>query len=118
MNLLYLISVASAVAGVTQRNFLLFLLLTELVHTSEYVYLPLHSTRLCHTSNFQWQQDVDVHLVVSGNDREGGSLKVVTQGQNLGKESVFTTCVCVCVVNVQLRTLVPGSDISFRTWNR
>ena len=38
----------------------------ETVHTSEYVYLNKDSTHLCHTSNFQWTKNVDVHFVVSG----------------------------------------------------
>lgn len=38
----------------------------ETVHTSEYVYLKKGSSQLCHTSNFQWTKDVDVHFVVSG----------------------------------------------------
>ena len=38
----------------------------ELVHTSEYVYLKKGTSDLCHTSNFQWTQSVDVHFVVSG----------------------------------------------------
>ena len=33
--------------------------------TSEYVYLPQNSRRLCHISNFQWKLDVDVHFVAS-----------------------------------------------------
>ena len=37
----------------------------ELVHTSEYVYLKKGTSLLCHTSNFQWRPDVDVHFVVS-----------------------------------------------------
>jgi hypothetical protein len=38
---------------------------TSTVHTSEYVYLPKGGHTLCHTSNFQWQKNVDVHIVVS-----------------------------------------------------
>ena len=38
----------------------------EIVHTSEYVYLKKSSTQLCHTSNFQWTKDVEVHFVVAG----------------------------------------------------
>ncbi len=38
----------------------------ELVRTSEYVYLKKGSSHLCHTSNFQWSQNVHVHFVVSG----------------------------------------------------
>ena len=37
----------------------------EIIPTSEYVYLPQNSRRLCHISNFQWKRDVDVHFVVS-----------------------------------------------------
>ena len=37
----------------------------ESIRTSEYVYLPQNSRRLCHISNFQWKRDVDVHFVVS-----------------------------------------------------
>ena len=37
----------------------------ETIRTSEYVYLPQNSSRLCHISNFQWKRDVDVHFVVS-----------------------------------------------------
>ena len=43
-----------------------FLILGNLVHTSEYVYLPSYGhTTLCHTSNFQWTPNVDVHLIIS-----------------------------------------------------
>ena len=38
---------------------------TTTEYTSEYVYLPAGGHTLCHTSNFQWQRDVDVYLVVS-----------------------------------------------------
>ena len=39
---------------------------SEVVHTSEYVYLGSgSSSTLCHTSNFQWRRNVDVYLVVS-----------------------------------------------------
>jgi hypothetical protein len=37
----------------------------DVIHTSEYVYLPKGGHTLCHTSNFQWQKNVDVHIVVS-----------------------------------------------------
>ena len=37
----------------------------ETIRTSEYIYLPQNSRRLCHISNFQWKRDVDVHFVVS-----------------------------------------------------
>ena len=37
-----------------------------IVHTSEYVYLKEGSTNLCHTSNFQWTKNAEVHFVVSG----------------------------------------------------
>jgi len=37
----------------------------EIVHTSEYTYLPKDSEALCHTQNFQWTKDVDVHIVIS-----------------------------------------------------
>eukprot|EP00731_Ephydatia_muelleri_P026580 Em0018g680a len=38
----------------------------NLVHTSEYVYLPSHGNgSLCHISNFQWIPNVDVYLIVS-----------------------------------------------------
>ena len=39
---------------------------SELINTSEYVFLPKGEDRLCHTSNFQWKTKVDVHLVVTG----------------------------------------------------
>ena len=39
---------------------------SELINTSEYVFLPKGEDKLCHTSNFQWKKKVDVHLVVSG----------------------------------------------------
>ena len=38
----------------------------EIVHTSEYVYLKKSSSQLCHTSNFQWTKNAEVHFVVSG----------------------------------------------------
>ena len=38
----------------------------DVVHTSEYVYLPANTTQLCHTANFQWTPNTDVHLVVTG----------------------------------------------------
>ncbi len=38
----------------------------EIVHTSEYVYLKKGSSQLCHTSNFQWTKNAEVHFVVSG----------------------------------------------------
>ena len=38
----------------------------ETVHTSEYVYLKKGSSNLCHTSNFQWTKNVDVHFIVAG----------------------------------------------------
>ncbi len=38
----------------------------EIAHTSEYVYLEKGTSNLCHTSNFQWTRNVDVHFVVSG----------------------------------------------------
>ena len=34
-------------------------------YTSEYVYLATNSSHLCHTANFQWDRDVQVHLVVT-----------------------------------------------------
>ena len=34
--------------------------------TSEYVYLPKRGKELCHTSNFQWEQNVDVTLIITG----------------------------------------------------
>ena len=41
--------------------------LEEVVHTSEYVYVASDKqNELCHTSNFQWVRNADVHLVVSG----------------------------------------------------
>ena len=41
--------------------------LEEVVHTSEYVYIASDKpNQLCHTSNFQWVKNTDVHLVVSG----------------------------------------------------
>jgi len=48
---------------------ILYLLLDEIVHTSEYTYLPKDSEALCHTQNFQWIKDVDVHIVISGQIR-------------------------------------------------
>ena len=42
----------------------------ETIRTSEYVYLPQNSRRLCHISNFQWKRDVDVHFVVSRKIKE------------------------------------------------
>ena len=36
-----------------------------MLHTSEYVYLASGGDTLCHTSNFQWRRNVDVHIVVS-----------------------------------------------------
>ncbi|CAI8005119.1 N-acetyl-beta-glucosaminyl-glycoprotein 4-beta-N-acetylgalactosaminyltransferase 1 [Geodia barretti] len=38
---------------------------SEVLHTSEYVYLATGASSLCHTSNFQWKRNVDVYLVVS-----------------------------------------------------
>ncbi len=38
----------------------------EIIYTSEYVYLKKDSSQLCHTSNFQWTKNAEVHLVVSG----------------------------------------------------
>lgn len=38
----------------------------EVVHTSEYVYLKTDSSHLCHTLNFQWTKNTEVHFVVSG----------------------------------------------------
>ena len=38
----------------------------ETIHTSEYVYLPKGSDKLCHTSNFQWRRDVIVYMVIAG----------------------------------------------------
>jgi hypothetical protein len=38
----------------------------ETLHTSEYVYLKKGSSQLCHTTNFQWNKEVEVHFVVSG----------------------------------------------------
>jgi hypothetical protein len=38
----------------------------ETVHTSEYVYLKKGSSRLCHTTNFQWNKEAYVHLIVAG----------------------------------------------------
>ena len=39
----------------------------QLVHTSEYVYLPADSNELCHTDNFQWRKNstVDVYFVIT-----------------------------------------------------
>ena len=39
----------------------------QLVHTSEYVYLPKDSNELCHTATFQWRKTptVDVYFVVT-----------------------------------------------------
>ena len=39
---------------------------SELINTSEYVYLPSGSNQLCHASNFQWKRKVHVYLVVAG----------------------------------------------------
>jgi hypothetical protein len=38
---------------------------SDVLHTSEYVYLAAGASGLCHTSNFQWKRNVDVYLVVS-----------------------------------------------------
>jgi hypothetical protein len=38
---------------------------SEVLHTSEYVYLATGASSLCHTSNFQWKKNADVHIVVS-----------------------------------------------------
>ena len=35
------------------------------LHTSEYVYLPNDGSGLCHTVNFQWKKNVDVHFLVT-----------------------------------------------------
>ena len=48
------------------ENGLLYLCSDEVTHTSEYAYLPAGTDSLCHTSNFQWKRNVDVHVVVSG----------------------------------------------------
>ena len=38
----------------------------RIVHTSEYVYLKNGSSKLCHTSNFQWKKNVEVYFVIAG----------------------------------------------------
>jgi glycosyltransferase involved in cell wall biosynthesis len=35
------------------------------VRTSEYVYLPKDGSKLCHTTNFQWDQNVHVTLLIT-----------------------------------------------------
>lgn len=69
------------------RFFLVFFfqkvkLKNKIVRTSEYVYLPKRggSNVLCHTSNFQWERNVYVYLIVTGKFR--------------------TCCVVYCVVAV------------------
>ena len=41
----------------------------QLVHTSEYVYLPADSNELCHTANLQWtprrNSTVDVYFIIT-----------------------------------------------------
>ena len=52
--------------GLLDLNIFFHTVLSEkTIRTSEYVYLPQNSSRLCHISNFQWKRDVDVHFVVS-----------------------------------------------------
>ena len=67
----HLINLEETKNGEQGSRFLLELMIelrnpSELINTSEYVYLPKGEERLCHTSNFQWMKNVDVHLIVSG----------------------------------------------------
>ena len=69
----------------------------EVVHTSEYAYVANDKpNQLCHTSNFQWEKNVDVHLVVSGKTFVCCSLLILA-------------CSCsLMYVCVQSGILVPG----------
>ena len=38
----------------------------KVITTSEYVYLEKDSSKLCHTSNFQWKKNDEVYFVIAG----------------------------------------------------
>jgi hypothetical protein len=57
------------------------------IHTSEYVYLRMGSSQLCHTANFQWTKRAFVHLVVAGNPSCG-------DGEILPPSSILSFLCC------------------------